>query len=120
MAGLGHACEGCCGQMPEISYPMEGLDPETFFFEFQNLLYAYGRKSSYLCFQVEREQHSSPVPSDCGVFKNQVWAPLLSKAGAKPVEDAEKNITCKMPSASSHNNVQCPGPLMSLPDPPAS
>nr|ASK05279.1 apolipoprotein B mRNA editing enzyme catalytic polypeptide-like 3Z2Bd-Z3 [Pteropus vampyrus] len=73
MAGLGHACEGCCGQMPEISYPMEGLDPETFFFEFKNLPYAYGRKSSYLCFQVEREQHSSPVPSDCGVFKNQPY-----------------------------------------------
>lgn len=51
-------------------------------FEFQNLDFAYGRKDTYLCFQVKREQHSSPEPSDHGVLKNQIWPPLLSKAGA--------------------------------------
>nr|WGO51566.1 apolipoprotein B mRNA editing enzyme catalytic polypeptide-like 3Z2c-Z3 [Rousettus aegyptiacus] len=71
MAGQGPACEGCCGQPPAISYPMERLDPETFSYEFQNLDFAYGRKDTYLCFQVKREQHSSPEPSDCGVLKNQ-------------------------------------------------
>lgn len=61
---------------------MERLDPETFSYEFQNLDFAYGRKDTYLCFQVKREQHSSPEPSDCGVLKNQVRPLLLSKAGA--------------------------------------
>lgn len=51
-------------------------------FEFQNLDFAYGRKGIYLRFQVKREQHSSPEGSDRGVLKNQIWPPLLSKAGA--------------------------------------
>ena len=51
------------------------LDPETFYFQFHNLLYAYGRNCSYICYRVKRWKHRSPVSFDWGVFHNQVRAP---------------------------------------------
>ncbi|XP_027971186.1 DNA dC-_dU-editing enzyme APOBEC-3-like isoform X1 [Eumetopias jubatus] len=52
--------------------PMGWISPETFFFHFPSLRYAFGRNSCYLCFQVEREGkgHSS---YDWGVFQNKVY-----------------------------------------------
>nr|XP_012424001.1 PREDICTED: DNA dC->dU-editing enzyme APOBEC-3B [Odobenus rosmarus divergens] len=52
--------------------PMEWIRPGTFFFHFPSLLYAYGRKSCYLCFQVKREGEGPPS-YDWGVFKNKVY-----------------------------------------------
>ncbi|XP_004443953.2 PREDICTED: DNA dC-_dU-editing enzyme APOBEC-3C, partial [Ceratotherium simum simum] len=51
--------------------PMKWLDPQTFYFNFDNLQYAYGRYHCYLCFQVEREVNGSLVHVDMGVFVNQ-------------------------------------------------
>ncbi|XP_052496175.1 DNA dC-_dU-editing enzyme APOBEC-3C-like isoform X2 [Budorcas taxicolor] len=60
--------------MPWISDHVARLDPETFYFQFHNLLYAYGRNCSYICYRVERWKHRSPVSFDWGVFHNQVYA----------------------------------------------
>lgn len=62
-------------QMPWISDSSEHmarLDPETFYFQFCNLLYADGRNCSYICYQVERRKYNSHVSFDWGVFHNQV------------------------------------------------
>lgn len=100
---------------------MKRLYPGIFSFHFRNLRYASGRNCSFLCFQVRRMRHPSPVPSDRGVFRNQVWGPLLStKAGTKPVEDAEKIPISKTPVASSHTWSYVLGPwcpLVFLPEP---
>lgn len=52
---------------------MKRLYPRIYSFQFRNLLKAYRRNCSYLCFQVERVQCPSPVFSDRGVFRNQFY-----------------------------------------------
>nr|XP_031527701.1 DNA dC->dU-editing enzyme APOBEC-3G [Vicugna pacos] len=74
-AGLGLASQGGCSQMPWISNLVEWIDPQTFFFHFENLVYAYGRNRTYLCYQVKRKEHCSPVFPDKGVFHNKVNTP---------------------------------------------
>ncbi|XDA75203.1 hypothetical protein R6Z07F_005428 [Ovis aries] len=71
--GLQPACRGY-SQMPWISDHVARLDPETFYFQFHNLLYAYGRNCSYICYRVKTWKHRSPVSFDWGVFHNQVYA----------------------------------------------
>uniref|UniRef100_A0A8C9DG02 single-stranded DNA cytosine deaminase n=1 Tax=Prolemur simus TaxID=1328070 RepID=A0A8C9DG02_PROSS len=52
--------------------PLERIDQRTFNIHFQNLQWAYGRKSTWLCFEVETNKDSnSPVPLCSGVFQNQ-------------------------------------------------
>ncbi|XP_070309441.1 DNA dC-_dU-editing enzyme APOBEC-3B-like [Odocoileus virginianus] len=61
-------------QMPWIRNHVRRLDPDTFYFQFHNLLYANGRNCSYICYRVERRKHRSYVSFDWGVFHNQVNA----------------------------------------------
>ncbi|XP_043737958.1 DNA dC-_dU-editing enzyme APOBEC-3B-like isoform X2 [Cervus elaphus] len=61
-------------QMPWIRNHVWRLDPDTFYFQFHNLLYANGRNCSYICYRVERRKHRSYVAFDWGVFHNQVNA----------------------------------------------
>ncbi|KAM9683679.1 LOW QUALITY PROTEIN: DNA dC-_dU-editing enzyme APOBEC-3B-like [Dama dama] len=61
-------------QMPWIRNHVWRLDPDTFYFQFHNLLYANGRNCSYICYRVERRKHRSCVAFDWGVFHNQVNA----------------------------------------------
>ncbi|XP_010958714.2 DNA dC-_dU-editing enzyme APOBEC3 isoform X1 [Camelus bactrianus] len=74
-AGLGLASQGGCSQMPWISNPVERIVPQTFSFHFKNLMFASGRNCSYLCYQVKRKEHCSPVFPDKGVFQNEVNTP---------------------------------------------
>lgn len=50
------------------------LYPKIFDFNFQNIS-SYGRKSTFLCFEVERWKNGSFINSLKGVFRNQVCAP---------------------------------------------
>ncbi|XP_058424327.1 DNA dC-_dU-editing enzyme APOBEC3-like [Diceros bicornis minor] len=52
--------------------PRKWLYPQKFYFNFDNLQYAYGRYHCYLCFQVQREEYGSLVHVDMGVFVNQL------------------------------------------------
>ncbi|XP_070646533.1 DNA dC-_dU-editing enzyme APOBEC-3-like [Bos indicus] len=63
-------------QMPwtrDSSEHMARLDPETFYFQFCNLLYANRRNCSYICYKVERRKYHSRASFDWGVFHNQVY-----------------------------------------------
>uniref|UniRef100_A0A8C8YN93 single-stranded DNA cytosine deaminase n=1 Tax=Prolemur simus TaxID=1328070 RepID=A0A8C8YN93_PROSS len=62
--------------------PLERIDQRTFNIHFQNLQWAYGRKSTWLCFEVETNKDSnSPVPLCSGVFQNQVSSTLQPHPG---------------------------------------
>ncbi|XP_055230641.1 DNA dC-_dU-editing enzyme APOBEC-3D isoform X2 [Gorilla gorilla gorilla] len=52
--------------------PMEAMYPHIFYFHFKNLLKAYGRNESWLCFTMEVIKHHSPVSWKRGVFRNKV------------------------------------------------
>uniref|UniRef100_A0A3Q2H4B3 Apolipoprotein B mRNA editing enzyme, catalytic polypeptide n=2 Tax=Equus caballus TaxID=9796 RepID=A0A3Q2H4B3_HORSE len=55
-----------------LKNPLEKLHPNTFSFHFCNLEFAYDRKYSYLCYQVEGRLSGSPGLSEQGVFLNEV------------------------------------------------
>lgn len=73
------------------------LDPETFYFQFHNLLYAYGRNCSYICYRVKTWKHCSPVSFDWGVFHNQVRAPGNSSHlfGALELQCGQHRFKCR-------------------------
>nr|KAF6451601.1 apolipoprotein B mRNA editing enzyme catalytic subunit 3C [Molossus molossus] len=54
-----------------IQRPWRRLYPNIFNFQFRNLLYASGRNSTYLCFEVECWEQGSFIWSTKGVFRNQ-------------------------------------------------
>uniref|UniRef100_A0A8C8YVL0 CMP/dCMP-type deaminase domain-containing protein n=1 Tax=Prolemur simus TaxID=1328070 RepID=A0A8C8YVL0_PROSS len=67
---------------PQLLSPLERIDQRTFNIHFQNLQWAYGRKSTWLCFEVETNKDSnSPVPLCSGVFQNQVSSTLQPHPG---------------------------------------
>ncbi|XP_042553844.1 DNA dC-_dU-editing enzyme APOBEC-3-like [Dipodomys spectabilis] len=68
-AGLGPSCLGCLYPSTQIRDPMFTLSQGSFYFHFQNLLYANGRHTTFLCCRVEREQEGLIITR---VFKNQV------------------------------------------------
>nr|KAF6372897.1 hypothetical protein mPipKuh1_000833 [Pipistrellus kuhlii] len=51
--------------------PWPRLYPKIFDFNFQNIN-SYGRKSTFLCFEVERWKNGSFLNSLKGVFRNQL------------------------------------------------
>lgn len=51
--------------------PWRRLYPYIFNFQFRNLLFASGRNSTYLCFEVESWEQGSFIWSAKGVFRNQ-------------------------------------------------
>uniref|UniRef100_A0A9L0J3W2 CMP/dCMP-type deaminase domain-containing protein n=1 Tax=Equus asinus TaxID=9793 RepID=A0A9L0J3W2_EQUAS len=55
-----------------LKNPLEKLHPNTFSFHFCNLEFAYDRKYSYLCYQVEGRLSGSPGLFEQGVFVNEV------------------------------------------------
>ncbi|KAB1269575.1 DNA dC-_dU-editing enzyme APOBEC3 [Camelus dromedarius] len=63
------------GQRWPMSNPVERIVPQTFSFHFKNLMFASGRNCTYLCYQVKRKEHCSPVFPDKGVFQNEVNTP---------------------------------------------
>lgn len=52
--------------------PWPRIYPKTFDFNFQNID-SYGRKSTFLCFEVERWEDGSFLDSQNGVFRNQLY-----------------------------------------------
>nr|KAF6367529.1 apolipoprotein B mRNA editing enzyme catalytic subunit 3C [Myotis myotis] len=52
--------------------PWPSMYPNTFDFNFQNLN-SYGRKSTFLCFEVERWKDGSFLDYQNGVFRNQLY-----------------------------------------------
>nr|ANS54023.1 APOBEC3 [Tupaia belangeri] len=55
-----------------LRYPMERLFRKTFYFHFQNRLYASRRNTTFLCYRVDREERPGTVSLARGVWRNQV------------------------------------------------
>nr|XP_045007387.1 DNA dC->dU-editing enzyme APOBEC-3-like isoform X1 [Jaculus jaculus] len=72
-ARLGPACPGCRQPPPRIRRQFAALYKGTFYFHFENLCYANGRKTTFLCYRVERLAPGLPVYLWKGVFRNQVF-----------------------------------------------
>ncbi|XP_069909041.1 DNA dC-_dU-editing enzyme APOBEC-3 isoform X1 [Oryctolagus cuniculus] len=72
-AGPGQACPGHYGRNPQHSVPgkwIRRLYQKTFYFHFLNVPRAFGRRNTFLCYQVEGSGSSSP---DKGIFMKQMW-----------------------------------------------
>uniref|UniRef100_G1TST5 CMP/dCMP-type deaminase domain-containing protein n=1 Tax=Oryctolagus cuniculus TaxID=9986 RepID=G1TST5_RABIT len=72
-AGPGQACPGHYGRNPQHSVPgkwIRRLYQKTFYFHFLNVPRAFGRRNTFLCYQVEGSGNSSP---DKGIFMKQMW-----------------------------------------------
>ena len=80
--------------------PLEKLHPNTFSFHFCNLEFAYDRKYSYLCYQVEGRLSGSPVLSEQGVFPNEVWpgqySPRRQELGPVRMQKKLREVKCQM------------------------
>ncbi|XP_059537482.1 DNA dC-_dU-editing enzyme APOBEC-3C-like [Myotis daubentonii] len=60
------------GNQDFTAVPWPSMYPKTFDFNFQNLN-SYGRKSTFLCFEVERWEDGSFLDYQNGVFRNQLY-----------------------------------------------
>ncbi|XP_045691020.1 DNA dC-_dU-editing enzyme APOBEC-3C-like isoform X2 [Phyllostomus hastatus] len=56
---------------PWSSKPKDRLHPNTYMFNFHNLLLAPVQNNTYICFQVEERKYNSPKAYYWGVFRNQ-------------------------------------------------
>ncbi|XP_038200077.1 DNA dC-_dU-editing enzyme APOBEC-3-like [Arvicola amphibius] len=72
-AGMGPTCLGCRCRRPysPIRNPIETLYQKTYYFHFKNLRYAYDRKNTFLCYEVNRMERGVPVPLCQGVFRKE-------------------------------------------------
>ncbi|XP_021508108.1 DNA dC-_dU-editing enzyme APOBEC-3-like isoform X1 [Meriones unguiculatus] len=72
-AGMGLACLGCRQgrHYSPIRNPIKMLYQRTFYFHFENLLYANGRKNTFLCYEVNRVEYSLLVPVCQGIFTKE-------------------------------------------------
>ncbi|ELW68679.1 DNA dC-_dU-editing enzyme APOBEC-3F [Tupaia chinensis] len=60
-----------------LRHPTERLDPETFYFQLENLIFAWDRNTTFLCCQVDRMEWQGTVPPDGGSLKTRSILPAM-------------------------------------------